>query len=325
MKVTGSGKLWIFAVGGFAALAAIRLAMTHIHLTEPFHSWAEKLGAVLSLEIFSVGNKPVRLLFVLKVAIFLFVLSKFSAVARILLRRILQSDSRFDTHRVYVLSRLLTIAIFVFGCLIAIHIERISLHTFVLVGGTLGVAVGLGIQRYVGNLIAGVSLLFQAPVRLGDFVQFGSYQGFVERLGASSSWLRTPDNTTIVIPNAELMNKEILNFTGCHKIFRLTFPISVSYGVDPTIVADQISKTVAGHRDVLSEPQSSVILAKLEAGTITFNIRAWTRVTPDNFDILTSDLYLQLVGMFGKNGISLPRPELNVALNFSEMIPSRGH
>ncbi|WP_263418013.1 mechanosensitive ion channel family protein [Terriglobus albidus] len=319
MKLTGSGKLLIVGAAGLGALTALRHAWTRVHLPLSFHIWSERVGNVLSTELFQFGNKPVRLLFVLKIAAFLFVLGKFSALARFLLRRLLQSDPRFDFHRIYVLSRLLTIAIFVFGCLIAIHVERISLHTFVLIGGTLGVAIGLGIQRYVGNLIAGVSLLFEAPVRLGDFVQFGSHQGFVERLGTSTSWLRTPDNTTVVIPNTELMNKEILNFTGSHQIFRLAIPISISYGVDPAFVADAISRTVADHPAVLREPQSSAILVRLETATMTFNVRAWTKMTPDNFDVLTSELYLQLIEMFRVKGIRLPRPELDIILKESRM------
>ncbi|SDF90550.1 mechanosensitive ion channel family protein [Terriglobus roseus] len=314
MRLKGSGRLLLLAVGVTACLVAARLVLEGHHLPDFVYRWGGSLQGVLATELFSVGNSPVRLLFVIKVAVFFFVLSRFTRVARWILKGLLQSDPRFDNHRIYVLSRLLTITIFVIGCLLGIHVEHINLHTFVLVGGTIGVAVGLGVQRYVGNLVSGLSILFEGQLRLGDFVQFGDQQGFIERLGATSSQIRTPNNTTVVIPNTELSNSKFINYSGRHTTFRLVLPLTVSYGVDAEIVLSEVMKTIAAHPAALERPEPSVILTEMKPDTMNFQARLWTKTHPEDFDVLTSELYVAIKRMFEANGITLPRPAMDVWL-----------
>lgn len=269
---------------------------------------------VLSFVLFWVGGRPVRVLFLIKCLVFFASLTLLSKIFSRIFQRVLGSDPHFDEHRIYVISKFFTLSIYVGGLLIGARIENISLHTFILVGGTLGVAVGLGMQRAVSNLTAGFFLLVNQPIRIGNFIEFEGRRGFVTQIGTSSSRLRTPDNGTLVLPNSDLVSKQVLNLSSPDKQIRLVLPVAVAYGTDPKAVMTVLTDLASAQTHILADPPPSVILTELGPSAMSFLLRVWTDVPADLSDELRSDLYVRILGSLAENKIATPFPQLDIHL-----------
>jgi small-conductance mechanosensitive channel len=102
------------------------------------------------------------------------------------------------------------------------------------VGGALGVGIEFGLQNIVANFVAGIVILWEGPVKLGDFIDVGNVNGSSElavshgeviRIGARGTWVRTFDNQVIIVPNSELINSRIANRTADGRTVRFTIPL----------------------------------------------------------------------------------------------------
>jgi small-conductance mechanosensitive channel len=189
--------------------------------------------------------------------------SFYSDDARLFVLSLTSRNPNFGEHRQYVLSRVVTFFIYVVGIFIGIHVERISLSTLVILGGTLGVGIGFGLQSLVSNLIAGLILLIEQPIRIGDLIEFGNKAGEVVRIGTRCSWVKTSDNALLVIPNSEFVTKDILNWTASDPKIRVSIPVSVAHGSNIELVIQVLLKLAAEHVDVLENPAPEVILTDL--------------------------------------------------------------
>lgn len=312
VRISSVGKLYAAAGAALCGLIFARVWWDGRHAPALLDVVGSDARHVLSTTLFYVGGNPVRVLFVLKCILFLCFLNILSRVCRWLIERFFAQDARFDEHRRYVFSRILTVLIYVVGCLIGFRVERISLHTFVLVGGTLGIAIGLGIQRFVGNFIAGLVLLIEQPVRLGDYVEFGNHSGTVVRVGSSNSWIRTPDNALLILPNSDLISREVLNWTARDRKHRIQVAVSVAYGTGIKEVMEILQSLALDHSEVLHDPGPTAIVSELGPNGMTFRLRVWTELPALQLDRLRSDLYLQIVEIFKERGIEMPFPQLDV-------------
>jgi small-conductance mechanosensitive channel len=182
----------------------------------------------------------------------------------------------------------------------------------VILGGTLGVGIGFGLQSLVSNLIAGLILLIEQPIRIGDLIEFGNKAGEVVRIGTRCSWIKTSDNALLVIPNSEFVTKDILNWTASDPKIRVSIPVSVAHGSNVEQVIQVLLKLAAEHVDVLENPAPEVILTELGQSSITLTLRAWTIKGANDFPKLRSDIYLQIVERFKEEKIELPFPQLDL-------------
>ena len=268
--------------------------------------------SVLTRTLFYVGGQPVRVWFLIKVLLFLVFLNLLSRLARFLIRKTTSKTPNFGEHRQYLLQRLVSFFIYAAGLLIGIQVERVNFSTLVILGGTLGVGIGFGLQSLTSNLIAGFILLVEQPIHIGDLIEFGTRSGEVVQIGTRSSRIKTSDNAVVVIPNSEFVAKEILNWTSSDPKVRVSVPVSVSHGSDVQQVIRVLLKLASEHPDVLQNPAPEVILVELRPSAIAFSIRVWTVKGANDFQRLRSDLYVRIVQQFGVEKIDLPLPQLDL-------------
>ena len=209
-------------------------------------------------------------------------------------------------------SKTITLAIYVAGILVGIQVENIKLTTLAIVGGTLGLGVGFGLQTLVSNFVAGLILLIEQPIRLGDRIEFGDKTGEVVRVGSRSSSIRTYDNAVLIAPNSDFVTKQILNWTVSDPKIRITLPVSVAYRTDPEEVMQNLLELADSHADVMKDPVAIVELSELGPSGITFFLKVWTLTQAENFTQLRSDLYVLIVRRFKEMKIEMPSPQLDL-------------
>ncbi|WP_213807353.1 mechanosensitive ion channel domain-containing protein [Granulicella sp. dw_53] len=312
MRISTAGRLYAALGGLFCGLIILSAWWQRKLLPSLLGLLDEDTRLFLTRTLFYVGGKPVRVWFLIKVFLFLVFLSLLSRFSRYVIRILIRHNPNFGEHRQYILVRFVSFFIYVAGILIGIHVERISLSTLVILGGALGVGIGFGLQSLVSNLIAGLILLVEQPIHIGDLIEFGNKSGEVVRIGTRCSLIKTSDNALLVIPNSEFVTKDILNWTASDPKIRVSIPVSVAHGSDVEQIVRVLLGLAAEHADVLENPASEVILAELGQSSITLTLRVWTVKGASDFAKLRSDIYFQIVQRFKEVNIELPLPQLEV-------------
>jgi small-conductance mechanosensitive channel len=151
-------------------------------INEP-HSLFEMLDAdvrrILDWPLFSIGAMPITLLFLIKCVLFVIALSLFTRVFRSILSKRILSHTKMDRGVQYALVRAFGYVIFLLGLIVGLDSSGLNLRSLLVVGGALGLGVGLGLQSIVSNFVAGLVILWEGPVKVGDMIEVGNTQGEV--------------------------------------------------------------------------------------------------------------------------------------------------
>ena len=207
------------------------------------------------------------------------------------------------------LGNLIKLVLYLLVILTAANVVGIPLTSIVTLIGTAGVAVSLAMQGALSNLVGGATLLLLKPIRVGEYVKIGDYEGTVKSIGAFYTDVIAFDNRHICLPNSALTNTAIVNFTR-EGTRRLDVTFSVSYDSDLDTVYKTLTALADGNAAVLREPAPSVVLNKCADSSLDFIVRVWTK-TADYWDVY---FYLMDQGKraLDKAGIEIPYPQMDV-------------
>lgn len=197
----------------------------------------------------------------------------------------------------------------------------INTSSLALVAGALSVGIGFGMQTIVNNLVSGIILLFDKSIRpgdvisLGDHAQAGGYRGNVVQMNIRATVLRTNDNINIIIPNADLMASQVVNWTYSDEKIRFRVPFSVAYGSDIDRVKKVIKETVLNLPVVLAHPEPQIWMSAHGESSLSFFAAVWVegqnaRRPARTFDIVLTEIYKSL----NEHGIEMPFPQMDVRL-----------
>ena len=176
----------------------------------------------------------------------------------------------------------------------------------------LGVGIGFGLQDVVNNFVCGLILLFERPIHVGDTVQVSSLQGRVRRIGIRASVVRTPQGAEIIVPNAQLITKEVTNWTLSDQLRRLDLQVGVNYGAQPKKVIELLEAVARAHPDVLQEPTPRCLFMSYGDSSINFELRAWTEYSKSGQT--HSDLAVAVYDAVYAAGMSFPFPQREVRM-----------
>jgi potassium-dependent mechanosensitive channel len=213
---------------------------------------------------------------------------------------------------------IIRITITIIGLLVAFAVVGIPMDRLTIILSALSVGVGFGLQTLVNNLVSGLIISFEKPVSVGDIVEVGSQSGTVKSIGFRSSIISTITGAEVVIPNGDLLNLHLVNWTHDNISRAVEIPVGVAYGTDLKRAIRVLKELPVGDERILSVPAPSVIIKQFNNSTIdmqlTFwvkNIRQWTAVK--------TDVILAIDRAFLKNSISIPLPQQEVHIrSFSD-------
>lgn len=193
----------------------------------------EKLQWGLNTPLFSIGETPFNAALALKLLLIISVVLVVSRLTRGALTRISARRPNLNPASVYTLGRVLHYTILAFGVLLTLSTLGLDLSKFALVASALSVGIGFGLQTIINNFIAGLLLLFERSIKVGDFLDLQSgVTGEVKEINIRSTLIRTNDNVDILVPNSEFVSGRVTNWTLREADFRLRVPFGVSYASD---------------------------------------------------------------------------------------------
>jgi small-conductance mechanosensitive channel len=307
MKMSWENRIVIFA----SALVAVLLSWAFLRRPESTSLYnVLNAGArrFLQWPLFTMGKLPITPLFLIKCSLFLIALSLFSRLFRSFLSNRVLNHTPMDRGHQYAFVRVTGYVIFALGLIIGLDSTGLNLRSLMVVGGALGVGIGFGLQNIVANFVAGIVILWEGPIKLGDFIDVGNTRGEVIRIGARGSWVRTFDNEVIIVPNSEFINTRVANWTANDRTVRLTVPVGVSYDSDLDTVRAVLLDIAKRNEDVLEDPAPAVLVTGFGDHAINLNLRVSTATMIDRTGLLVSDLFTEIFRVFREKKIVLPFP-----------------
>lgn len=178
--------------------------------------------------------------------------------------------------------------------------------------GAAGLAVGLALQSSLGNFASGVMLVLFRPFTKGDFVEAGGTSGTVVEVGIFNTLLNTPDNRRVIVPNGQITNDVITNYSA-HDTRRIDLIMGVDYRDDLKVARATLEKVVKAHDKVLEDPAPIVWVMELADSSVNFAVRPWV-ATSDYWQV-RNELLEQLKAELEAAGCSIPFPQRDVHLH----------
>lgn len=203
-------------------------------------------------------------------------------------------------------------ALLTFFILAALGRLGIQTASFVAVIGAAGLAIGLALQGSLSNFAAGVLLVIFRPIKVGEYVEAAGSSGTVETVQIFTTQLATPDNKTVIIPNAKILDDNITNYTRKDSR-RIDLTIGVSYDDDIKQVKKILDDIIEKDGRILENPAPQIRLLELADSSVNFAVRPWVK-TGDYWDVYF-DLMETIKIRFDKEDISFPFPQLTLHLD----------
>lgn len=190
-----------------------------------------------------------------------------------------------------------------------VGILGIPTASFVAILGSFGLALGLAFQGSLSNLAGGVLLLTMRPFKVGDYIEGAGYDGTVKAIQILYTELVTPDNKMIYVPNGNLSNSGIVNYS-VHDTRRVDFTFGVGYEVDNQHVLSTLKQIVLKHPAVLLDPEPFIRLSGHGDSAVEYTVRVWTKA--DDYWDVHFDLLEEVKTTFDQENISIPYPQMDI-------------
>ena len=259
-----------------------------------------------------IAISPVQILRVLALAAlgYLFVVwSARFARARMIQRKV-SADLVQVIYRAYLILGFLILAFMVLDLL------QVPLGAFAFVSGAVAIGVGFGAQNIINNFISGWILMWERPIKIGDFLDMGEVRGTVEAINTRSTRIRRVDGVHLLVPNSYFLENTVTNWTLVDELVRTSVVVGVAYGSDVREVTRLLEEIADSHPDVLKEPPRLVYFDDFGDSSLVFELNIWVLATAERgLRMIRSDLRYQIDELFRANGVTISFPQRDVHLD----------
>jgi potassium efflux system protein len=293
---------------GIINLIAIVLLVNFIcrifNIWDPVYTW---LKTVFSYNI-KVGSMEFSLW---NITLFLLIIWLTLWISRIL-RTFFETEAalrdRMRKGAPGAVSLLLRITIITIGFLLAVAAAGLKLDKLTLLLGAFGVGIGFGLQNIFNNLVSGIIIAFERPIKDGDIIEVGTLLGVVKEIGIRSSIIKTYEGSEVIVPNGNLISNELINWTRSDMHRRGEVSVGVAYGTDPRTVISLLLETARNFDQVLPDPEPVALFTGFGDSSLDFRLLFWIP-DADSRLIIQSEMSVRVNQAIVDAGITIPFPQ----------------
>ena len=271
--------------------------------------------------LFTVGNTNFTLFRLLGL---LLIIAAVLQIAKITKRSITKLNP--DDHAVYFLGRLAGFFVWIIGALISLNFIGFELSSFAFLGGAVGLGLGFGLQNILSNFVAGIIILFEKSLKVGDIVELqSSVTGKVAEINLRYTRITTSDAIDILVPNSEFISGRVVNWTFTDPIRRIHVPFSAAYGTDKEAVREAGIAAALSLDTTINDDahRPDVWLVRMGDNALEFELVVWiNQETVKVRGTVQASYIWALETELRKRGIEIPFPQRDLYLKNSKITVS---
>jgi len=275
----------------------------------------ENFSSIWNFQLFHIGGAQYTIgQFVLLALLLIFgyALSKF--LEKLFSRRLAKTNLR--PHVILTLQRVFFYVLIVGVALSALSLLHVPLTSFAFMTGAVAIGVGFGAQNIINNFISGWILMAEQPVRVGDFIEIDQQTGTVETIGNRSTRIRRVDGVSLLVPNSQMLERVVVNWTLVDKNIRTLIRIGVAYGSDPKRVAELFLQAVQSQPGVLEDPLPRVFFEDFGDNALIFDAIFWATVGGEReLRQIRSEIRFKIAELFAAENIVIAYPQRDVHID----------
>lgn len=235
------------------------------------------------------------------------------------LRRLRENSSQKSTAALYLLEKLTTYGLVIFGVISGLTTAGLNLSSLAVFAGAIGIGIGLGLQGVVKEFVSGLFLIFDRMVSVGDYVELqDGVRGAITEIGPRATRLRTNDNVNIIVPNSTFIQNQVTNWTLKGDTRRIHIPFKVAYGADRGRVRDAVLEAARASPFTLPETEarkSQVWLVGFGEFGLSFELVIWPTQSAVKRPAGMHAAYTWLIAdALDAAGIEIPFPQTDIRL-----------
>jgi small-conductance mechanosensitive channel len=206
------------------------------------------------------------------------------------------------------IARLIHYALISIGFFLALLALGFELTKLTIIVSAFGIGIGFGLQTIVNNFVCGLILLFERPVRVGDYIEIGGRWSKIKRIGLRATTVLTMERADVIIPNSDLITNQVINWTLTEPYVRRIIKVGVAYGSDVSLVMDTLLKCATSNSNVMIEPEPQVFFRMFGESSLDFELRICIEDASNRYQV-ESDLHQEIDRRFRQAGIVIAFPQ----------------
>jgi small-conductance mechanosensitive channel len=276
------------------------------------------LKGSFSKPLFVYNEQPISILSLLKILLWIIIGFLIGAFYKRWIARVSRRWPNMSQMSVRLASNIGYYLIIISTFMIAIGSVGIDMTSISLIAGALSIGIGFGLQTVVSNFIAGIILMFERTIRIGDTIEISDMlRGRVTDMRIRSTTIKTFDNVDIVVPNSSFIQNNVINWTLEDLTRRLHIPFGVAYGSDveevKKVVLDELEHSDLKYIRHNKDKHPEIWMIAMNNSSVDFELLVWiewdNKLRPNSFK---SDFLILIYNALNKNGIQIPFPQLDL-------------
>ena len=237
-------------------------------------------------------------------------------------RRLARTSLRPDV--IYAMKKVAYFALLVLVTLTALNILGVPLTAFAFATGAIAIGIGFGAQNIINNFISGWILLAERPIRIDDFIELGDFKGTVEQIGTRSTRIRRTDGVHLLVPNSQLLEQTVVNWTLIDHEIRSSIRVGVAYGSPTRRVEELIYQAIAERSDIKKSPAPLVVFEDFGDNALIFDVYFWCDVAGErDLRQVRSQVRFRITELFEAADIVIAFPQRDVHLDVRDSLNVR--
>lgn len=278
------------------------------------------LKSVFNATLFEINKQPITLSNLIMFALVIGIFAMISRIVRKILRSQVFPRVAIEEGTQYTLLRITHYLVIVIGAVVAFQFIGIDLTGLAMIFGLLSVGIGFGLQNVTSNFVAGLILLFERPIKVGDRISVGNTEGDVVEINIRSTTIRSLNNIAIIVPNSEFVSSTVINWSYADQRVRLEIDVGVSYSSDLDTVLRCLREVAEEHEEVLRNPAPEVLHNGFGDSSWNMRLRAWIS-NPKRHPQVRSALNCAIVRKFRENSVEIPFPQRDLHVRSPLPVP----
>ena len=273
----------------------------------------ETVSKILNTTVISVGDGPGLTVLEITIAVLTLLIGFWFArwAERKMSSRLERRE--VDAGVVQLIRRLFYTLVIVVLVVTTLDLLNIPLTAFAFITGAVAIGVGFGAQNIINNFISGWILMWERPIRIGDFLELGDMRGTVETIKTRFTRVRRLDGVRLMVPNSQFLENTVINWTIVDRQVRSHVRVGVRYGSDVEQVKRLLDEILANHPDVLEDPEPKVIFEDFGDSALIFDAFFWIESSSNrSLRGVRSALRFEIAGVFKENNVVIAFPQRDV-------------